>query len=619
MDATEIMSLLPEEAPPELTSSMLRNHRDELGGDLLVYRREAWLPEDDFFIGWPDLDEQKEKATKRHWQARCTCTACGENFVTAWRPGGVIILVSGPCGQLMPEAPWLTQTWNADVPGDWEDEITEIECDDGDGIDCVYCGAALTLTSAKALRNGRTCQVMAGELTNLGRYTAVLFWLVSRHFDSDGDAATETYPMYAVVVDDDGRPRYFSHARAGMFGRMMPDERWHVQRARRDPLQRRYYSYYAINGTKIGGFMYRRAPEDMAGKTGEKTGLAEYISAGGHWAALYLEFWRKHPSIENLAKAGWINAIDELISDEVETALTYGGFIRCPERLEDLADFSRVKPHEMLGMSRHAVKAYKSWNSEELELYRDMQTLCGTPAGDAEAVFSYMADYGSENLGRMRNWVRAADLDGGFDFPRLNRYLTRQGEANGQGLRLFMDYRDMLVRNVPGPLTEIELWPPHLRQAHDRLAAMQRAADDAKYLGGFQRIVETWGALEWSDGSICAVLPRCNGDLVREGKTLRHCVGGYGQSHVDGKIVVFIRHARRPERSWFTLNIDLTGKQPREIQLHGYGNEHAHGKLLRIPVEVRQFCDKWEENVLKPTFGKVKAAETRRRRECIRT
>ena len=91
-------------------------------------------------------------------------------------------------------------------------------------------------------------------------------------------------------------------------------------------------------------------------------------------------------------------------------------------------------------------------------------------------------------------------------------------------------------------------------------------------------------------------------DLVREGKTLRHCVGGYGQSHVEGKIIVFIRRERRPERPYFTLNVDLTGKKPIEIQLHGYGNEYAHGKQLRIPQQVRAWCDWWEAEVLAPEF-----------------
>ena len=620
MDGTKIRSLLPDEAPPELVQTMLRNHRYDLGGDLLVYRRESWSPADETFIGWPEVDEPKAKANKRHWVARCTCTACGEDFVTGWLKGGGVVLASGPDGQIGTTEHWPSGTWDADVPGDWDGEIVEIQCSDGDIVDCPNCGVSLTVTGAKELRNGRTFQIMAGKVMNLGCVTTVLYYLVSRHFDSDGGTEIETFPMYAVAVGDGGKLHYFSHARAGVFGKVIPDERWSARCTRRDPFQRRYYDHSSINGTRVGVYMSRLMPEDMAGTTGEETGLADYIAAGGHWPVLYLEFWRKHPNIENLVKAGWIKAIDDLIEDEVDSDLNAGHFCRFPKYLEMLADFSRVKPHEMLGMSRQAVKAYKSWDFARLDLYREMQMLCGIPVEDADTFARYARDYGLSPLEQLRDWVRAADLDGKFSFPALDRYLQKQGEYNGNGLRLFMDYRDMLARNVPGPLTEIELWPPHLRQAHDRLAAIQKAEEDTAYQAGFQAIVDTWGALEWSDGSICTVLPRCNGDLVMEGKTLHHCVGGYGKSHVNGSLVIFIRHARRPERSWFTLNINVTGKQPKEIQLHGYGNEWgAHGKRLHIPAEVRSFCDKWEKNILAPVFQTVKAGQARQARERIRT
>ena len=59
------------------------------------------------------------------------------------------------------------------------------------------------------------------------------------------------------------------------------------------------------------------------------------------------------------------------------------------------------------------------------------------------------------------------------------------------------------------------------------------------------------------------------------------------------------------KRSYYTLNIDLTMERPREIQLHGYGNEH-HGDRKQywhnIPKKVRDFCDKWEREVLTPWF-----------------
>ena len=175
-------------------------------------------------------------------------------------------------------------------------------------------------------------------------------------------------------------------------------------------------------------------------------------------------------------------------------------------------------------------------------------------------------------------------------------------------MELFCDYRRMLSALNNNP-TQIELFPPNLHAAHDRLAPLYSAKQSGIDPPAFLAVRDNWQALEYSDGAICARLPLSAADLYDEGHTLKHCVGGYAKQHVSGKLIIFIRHARRPERSWYTLNIDTTGERPREIQLHGYCNEHANGRVLRIPDNVRAFVDVWESLVLAPAFRKVKGAE----------
>ena len=88
-------------------------------------------------------------------------------------------------------------------------------------------------------------------------------------------------------------------------------------------------------------------------------------------------------------------------------------------------------------------------------------------------------------------------------------------------------------------------------------------------------------------------------ELVEEGKKLHHCVGGYSDDHASGRIILFIRHTRRPERSWYTLNVDVL--QKRIIQNHGYGNERSpKGEALTIRPEVLDFVAAWEREKLQP-------------------
>ena len=83
-------------------------------------------------------------------------------------------------------------------------------------------------------------------------------------------------------------------------------------------------------------------------------------------------------------------------------------------------------------------------------------------------------------------------------------------------------------------------------------------------------------------------------------------MGSYGYEHAGGKkIILFVRHHRRPERCYYTLNISFMGDRPKEVQLHGYGNErHGLNKQYshKIPAKVRAFVDRWKNEILIPWF-----------------
>lgn len=61
-------------------------------------------------------------------------------------------------------------------------------------------------------------------------------------------------------------------------------------------------------------------------------------------------------------------------------------------------------------------------------------------------------------------------------------------------------------------------------------------------------------------------------EIVQEGKTLNHCVGGYAQRHMSGKLtILFLRRRDQPHKSLYT--IEMQGN--RLIQIHGYNNDRG--------------------------------------------
>ena len=108
----------------------------------------------------------------------------------------------------------------------------------------------------------------------------------------------------------------------------------------------------------------------------------------------------------------------------------------------------------------------------------------------------------------------------------------------------------------------------------------------------------------------CAV---CAEEIVNEGKTLKHCVGGYAQRHMNGALtILFLRKKSAPGKSLYT--VEMNGNSLKQI--HGYKNDYG----ARKPIETMAwFLDPWLEWVKKgskrdkegrPKLPKTKGVKT---------
>lgn len=572
----EIMRLLPEQLNRDELNAMLQDVKEDLGGGgFLLYKQEIWKNEWDAQIGW--LEDETEKPKKAAW---CRCSACGDEWHSGWGEGGKLLLIGGEDGCCYPGIP---------DRDDYAGEYTE-----GDRVECPCCGEKIELIRKTTLKNGRTYQVMMGQLVNLGRYTTVLFWMLRRHVDRDADSRYDADPWAAIVIGEKKIYR-FAHTDMTMFGKRTAGPAWYEQPRMGEPIRQRYYSWGCVNNTCMGGF-YRTEVPEMLGTSGEKTGIAAYMQGGGEFPLGYLLRQRRWPGLEALAMSGWVYTMDSAICKEISENYAQGRILSKCFRLE------ARKPKDMVGMNRGEAARFgrQKWTWEKLEGYRKCE---GLSAEDYDRL---------EKRHMIANVCEAYGRFGAEGLLKVEHYLDLQREKRGlagSGLRIYLDYLDML-REQNGE-TETERFPKNIRQAHDRLAAARKLEADKANDWKFAAVREMWAGLEWTDGEICAILPRANRELIEEGRVLNHCVGGYGNTHLQGALILFIRHARRPERSWYTLNIDTKGDSWREIQLHGYKNEMVGGKRLTIPARVRDFVDRWEREVLTPEFQRVKRRKQR--------
>lgn len=208
--------------------------------------------------------------------------------------------------------------------------------------------------------------------------------------------------------------------------------------------------------------------------------------------------------------------------------------------------------------------------------------------------------------GQLRKAFRRAEEYHG-NKGQVLRYLRERAEPGSLGrldaaTRYWLDYIDAAESNG------MELWkkknflPQDLRQAHDsatgirqariaadaRKAAKGKALADAKIWAAREEEVRRKYALEM-DGLVIAV-PRCEEDILQEGKALCHCVGGYADRHRDGKTtILFLRKATEPDKPFLT--IEMNGNKL--VQIHGYRNEGIHTAKGRFAPDPRKAYKDW--------------------------
>lgn len=509
--------------------------------------------------------------------ARCKCSDCGEEFNAGlFNDYGdyKIILTQGIDGTIFP---------GYAEKNDFDSMLFSID----DLIECPMCGELLRVKSCENFPAYEIEAVRSQQIINVVDITVIITWEHRTVFKKFGLKEETVVPVSAIAIGNDGSLAvyYYDRNKWSCCGPIAADEDIYF-----DGLQEIYEDSQSINESKIGGFQDTEIPE-LIGKSGEKTGLADYIAKGGHYPCVYINSWTEMRNMENLVKSQFGGLFIEMFDAAIELNIDYNFFpTYFLTDFSDYFDLNKAKPHEMLGLTKNDFYELCSadFNLEEFKLFIKLMKENHI---NLQQFKKYYSLYGEKGL---RQWKNSACK---ISLERINNYLQKQGENSSAGIELFCDYY-LAVQC----LNQQELIFPHnLKKAHEAICE-QKTSSSISY----EEVVEKYAKLEFTNGELCIVLPRQASDLIAEGKTLRHCVGNYVNRQKEGKsIIFFVRKYRRKERSYYTLNIDFSNGEPKEIQLHGYGNEH-HGEKKQythqIPQKVRHFVNLWESEILKPWY-----------------
>lgn len=447
---------------------------------------------------------------------------------------------------------------------------TSGEFTDGQEMCCPYCGAGVILRSAAALRYGYHEQAFV-MVASVEQGNLVLTDYCVERGIWNHEQRTIVSPFFAYVVDGKKIVKLV-HYRRGLGSGYYMLRDWEQLKKLTD---------------NVGAPVFFNKLPSLDGTNLENAKLWDYkkqaYADGKFYPLCYIRLYLQRPNVENLIMAGMGKLLGEAIGKDTQAGISYYGASYYRRPLLPWINWKDARPAQMLGLTREQLRQVRAekWGLENFKFWQENGPK-GLKFAEAVELLKETGDaYGAQEI-----------VDSGMPPLKVVHYCKKQSKD----YTYLRDYWRMAVLAGMDIEQKEVRWPPHLKEAHDRAMKAQKCNASQEVREAFDRLVKQCAGLCWEHNGICIRPAASPEELVWEGNILHHCVGGYAKTHANGQIILFIRHSRRPERSWFTLNVDIFEKKI--IQNHGYANEFVNGKKLKIPKEVQEFVTQWKEQIL---------------------
>lgn len=303
------------------------------------------------------------------------------------------------------------------------------------------------------------------------------------------------------------------------------------------------------------------------------------------WMVKYLGWYTVHPQMEMAVKLELMDVVADLVQNGVKN--------------HRLINWNAQRPNEFLRMTKQEARYFLAAKMDLNDL-KNWKTIGKGLTMDR--YFSLVEQSGSvENLRRIAACAEMA----GAGLERAVRYVTGNMPQCGHGgysiggiIQHWTDYLTMAQKLNYDLTEETVAMPKDLKQRHDAAAAIirhQGSEEERKKYKKRKQMLEKKYA--FSLGELCILVPQSTEEIVQEGKTLHHCVGGYADRHMRGKTtILFLRKRRKQGRSFLTIELKEERGKIDIWQIHGYKNEgytKAGNPAIPPRERYRDFLDTW--------------------------
>lgn len=448
---------------------------------------------------------------------------------------------------------------------------------------CPNCGQQSTLAAMGKFSNysSLTSRERAVQLSVSGNWLLIQAGWITRTFDHEdlgGYLDFEPFRRYALAP---GRRVMWSRQTVSWFGGHHPDGPWEREASIREPFQPRPYEreaayiplgFDALARSSLRWCQYDRWFDDTYGCY---VGGLDFEDEPFRIAYLmqYLAEYTRRPQMEFLVKLGHFDILKDLILNKKPHGNLLNWDAKTPPAFFRMTK-QEYRVFAAAGLGINDLKSFRQARKPGVGLGEFLQ---------ARAACAL----------ELNNVLRRC-TESGVGLSKAVRYLISQGDAEEMA-RYWRDYLDA-AKKLDYDLSRPDVvMPKDLLTRHDEAVAAIKTLEDKQaekaYISRFRRLTEQF---TFQLDGLCVRVPQSIREIVSEGTTLRHCVAGYAERHMRGKVtILFLRKLKNPEAPYVTMEL-TTEENPRKlriVQIHGFRNDREASE----PPEVRHkdFLTTW--------------------------
>ena len=540
------VAVLPQEPPAETIQTLI--DRGCLKGDALVYKC-AWMPRE---------NGKKEKVVEAH------CTACGATMYLPYEK------LEEPCNyRYVYRAPY----------GFREPHHNEL----------VYHRLDVLCPACDAQVNVRHISSFCGETDGLAHtacmsvhevrgHLCLLKWDIFKNTDKNGKVIIHKHKLEGFIVIGKRKFRVCGYTKSNMCSGHYHD--WEI---------RKTYTEKFGAVSKLIVIQFHR--KTVYGTECENSALHEFMNQckGYCRPTVYLRLWLKYPQLENLVRAGFGKMLGSLIEESMSGRYYSDKETVNEERIKNFLDLKKVKPSDILKITKQEIPVVKNYDIDTFRLYRFLKKDHGIRLTDEyvkmvaqikpKSLLEFFSQWKVPIIHTI-NYLYKKRLEPGASSLIDPKYLT--------------DYWNML-QVVYGEIPDSLRYPKDLVFAHDEVLKLQTEKLERETSEMIEAQAKIYEDYAFEDEALHLMIRpvQSQQELIDEGRVLNHCVARYADDVAKGKTMIFfIRSTDEPETPYFTLELKNGVVQQNR-------GEHNCGRT----EEVKKFEEEWLEYIQKGKRG----------------